>query len=546
MFGTNTRAVVAVSLSFFFVGSCSTTFAELRDIIDKQIESGWQANSVKPVERSTDGEFLRRVYLDLVGRTPSYEQAVQFLDDKDPNKRTKLIDELLADIRFGQHQSDIWDMIYFGRNPPGYGTDKRKGFQDWLAGHFNKNTPYNQWTEDILRANGNTVENGAPMFYVQYKGRPEDATEAITQKFLGIQLQCARCHDHPFDDWTQKDFYGMAAFVARLRVVDIGTKNKEKAYSIGEMNAGDVLFTGPAIEQVPGKKGEPVKPKYLGAEALEEPALPEGIEDPRNFPNGKEPPKPHFSRKDAFAAWVTDPENPYFAKAVVNRVWGQFMGKGIVHPVDNLSPDNPASHPELLNALTDEFVAHNFDMKWLMREIVNSRAYQLSSAGGPAEAKPLWYERARYRPLSAEELLESWVVATGYNEMLLANGQKPEESRLSVKGVTWDYVRRFFGRPNDGVGDFQGGLHEHLYLNNGQVHSLISTRKGGLHFELLNSEEPWEKRVERLFVQVLSRRPTDTETKRFTEHLSAEADPRRQTSEAIWTLLTCSEFRFNN
>jgi hypothetical protein len=214
--------------------------------------------------------------------------------------------------------------------------------------------------------------------------------------------------------------------------------------------------------------------------------------------------------------------------------------------VDNLSPDNPASHPDLLNALTEEFVARNFDMKWLIREIVNSRAYQLSSSGGPAAAKPLWYERARYRPLSAEELLESWIVATGYNEMLLANGQKPEANRLSVKGITWDYVRRFFGRPNDGVGDFQGGLHEHLYLNNGQVHQLISDGKGSLHFELLNSEEPWEKRVERLFVQVLSRRPTEAEVARFVAHLSAEKDPRTQAREAIWTLLTCSEFRFNN
>jgi hypothetical protein len=517
----------------------------LRDTIDQHVATGWKTNNIKPAKPSTDAEFLRRVYLDLLGIVPTHDEALAFLGDASADKREKLIARLLDHPRFGVHQSDVWDMIYFGRNPPGYGTRDRDGFKNWLRDQFNKNVAYDAWARSILLAEGNTVEQGAPMFFVQYKSAPEDATVAITQKFLGIQLQCARCHDHPFDKWSQLDFYGMAAFVSRLQVVGVGKKGKFTAYAIGEKNLGDVLFTGPAMQDEVGKKGEPVKPKFLGGEALVEPELPKDFKEDRNFPGGKVPPQPKFSRKDQLADWVTHRDNPYFARAATNRIWGQFLGKGIVDPVDNLSPENPPSHPELLDALAKSLVAHDFDLKWLIGEILNSKTYQLAGSGPGSEAKPLWYERAAYRPLSAEELFESWVRVSGYDKVLEASKQKPE-SRFRVRGITWDYLRNSFGQPNDGVGNFQGGMHEHLYLNNGQVRQLISSQAGGFQDALTKSESPWEDRVQRLYVQVLSRRPTPEETKTFTAYLSAEDDPRGRLHDAIWTLMTCSEFRFNH
>jgi hypothetical protein len=518
---------------------------ELRGSIDQRIEAGWKANDVKPAELATDAEFLRRVYLDLHGVIPSREQAATFLADASPDKRSKLIDALLDHPRFAVHQADVWDLTYFTRNPPGYGTGQRKGFQTWLREQFENDVPYNEWVRSILRAEGNTVKDGSPMFYVMYKSQPEDATEAITQKFLGIQLQCARCHDHPFEEWKQTDFYGFAGFLSRLRVVDVGTVDKQKAYAIGEMNTGDVLFTGPVTEQKRGQKGEPVKPKFLGGDPLAEPELPEDVKDPRNFPNGKQPPLPHFSRKNALADWITSPDNPYFARAAANRIWAQFMGKGIVHPVDNLSPSNPPSHPELLDEMSTGLAANNFDLKWLIREIVNSRAYQLSATGDNTEAMPLWYERSPFRPLSAEELFESWLLSSGYHDVQKASGKEPED-RFNVRGFTWGYMRQFFGRPNDGMGNFQGGMQEHLYLNNGQVHQLISKEKGSLYDYLATSEDSQEVRVERLFLQVLSRKPEADETAKFVAHLSAEDDQRNRIHEAIWTLMSCSEFRFNH
>ena len=534
-----------------FVFSFSQADEPLRNAIDQHVETAWKAQGVTPAERATDAEFLRRVYLDLLGTIPSYDEAIAFLDETAADKREKLVDRLLAHPRFGLHQADVWDMIYFGRNPPGYGTDQRDGFQKWLGDQFNANVPYDQWVRQILKAEGNSAEQGPPMFFVQYSNQPEEAAEAVAQKFLGVQLQCARCHDHPFESWSQLDFYGMASFFARLRVVDIGDKQiseekKLKAFAIGEMNTGDVLFAGPAAELEPGKKGEPVKPKFLAAEALQEPELPADVKDPNNFPGGQMPPAPVFSRKNALADWITSANNPYFARAAVNRIWAQYLGKGIVHPVDNLSTANPPSHPELLDSLSQSFVAHSFDVKWLTREIVMSRTYQLAANGPATEAKPLWYERARYRPLSAEELLESWIVAVGFSEMMQTKGETLK-GRFQIPNITWDYVRRFFGEPNDGVENFKGGLQEHLYLNNGQVHQLITEQKGGLFDVLMTSELPWEARVERLYVQTLSRRPSPAETEKFLTYLTAdEKQTRTRLREAIWSLISCSEFRFNH
>lgn len=516
----------------------------LRDVVDREIAAVWKSRGITPAERSSDAEFLRRVFLDLLGTIPTFEEAQTFLDDDNTDKRTKLIDRLLGDARFSRHQAEVWDQVLFGRNPPGFGTNKREGFQQWLRKQFTDNVPYDQWARAILKAEGNTVEHGAPMFLVQYRNQPEAATEAVTQRFLGVQLQCARCHDHPFEPWTQLDFYGMAAFFARLQVVTAGKKNKETMFAIGEKSKGDVLFTGPVTEDEVGKKGKPVMPKFLHGDVLQEPKLPKDFKEPRNFPSGKMPPKPKFSRKDQLADWVTRADNPYFARAVVNRVWAQFMGRGLVHPVDNMSKSNTPSHPKLLHHLAAEMVKRKFDLRWYIRELVNTRAYQLSGRGQLSEALPTLFQQARTRPLTAEELLDSWNVATGYEAMKKLGKTKKSQDRYAPLGS--GYLMRFFGTPNNGAGDFQGGLHEHLFLNNGGIGKLLTTAKGGLYDHLLRSEAPWEERVDRLYLSLLTRRPTDAERKHFVAFLKADKDARSRVGEAIWSLMTCSEFRFNH
>jgi hypothetical protein len=520
------RFVVATCLALTVASMGHADDKPLRQVIDAEIRDAWTREHVKPADRATDAAFLRRVYLDLAGVVPTHDEALQFLNDSDAGKRTKLIDRLLADPRFATHQADVWDLVLFGRHAPDY-IRKRDAFKKWLGDKFAKNEPYNRWVGELLRAE----EQGPEVFYVQYRGQPEDATVAVSRIFLGTQLQCARCHDHPFERWTQRDFYGMAGFFVRVVVVDGGG---QKSFRIGEKSTGEVLFSGAAKDQKPGLKGEPVKPKFLGGAALEEPAVPKDFKEPPLKPNAA-PPKPAFSRKEKLAEWVTAPDNPYFARAIANRIWGQFMGRGLVHPVDNLSEQNAASHAALLGALTNGLKEHQFDLKWLIREIVNSETYQLASTGTETQALPRWFERARVRPLSAEELMAALRTATATPPDVIKND-----------GI--EYFTRYFGEPMNGMGDFQGGMSEHLFLNySSNVRHLTQRRKGNLADVLLTSTEPWEKRVDHLFVSVLGRPPREEERKRFVAHLTL--DPKKSeglVEEAIWALINSSEFRFNH
>ena len=346
----------------------------LRGVIDTEVRKGWDREKVSTPAPADDATFLRRVSLDLTGIIPTGDEARAFLDDSDPQKRARLIDRLLDSPRYAIHQADLWDLVYFGRNPPGYDASKRDGFRKWLVTAFEQNLPYDQLVRALLRAEGNSAEQGSPMYLLQYDRHPEDAAVAVSQTFLGVQLQCARCHDHPYEPWKQNDFYGMAAFFARLVRVPAGkAENLDKLF-VGEMNTGDVKFTGKASEAKAGKEGIPVKPKFLAAEALDEPDFSAEFKDEKRPKEGEPPPSPKFSRKDRLADWITSSENRLFARAAVNRVWSQFMGRGLVHPVDNMSESNSPSHPELLDRMSQEFVVQKFDLKWLIRDIGQTRS----------------------------------------------------------------------------------------------------------------------------------------------------------------------------
>jgi hypothetical protein len=532
--GPRTVSLIALLLS------ASLSFAQdkpLRQVIDAEIKAGWQKESIAPAGRSSDSVFLRRVYLDLVGVIPSYEETTAFLKDADPAKRSKVIDKLLADPRCATQQAHYWDLVLFGRHPQNvFDTRKHDNFTRWMAAQFAKNEPYDRIVKNILTGE----QEGAEMFYVQYRNAPEEAATAVARVFLGTQLQCARCHDHPFEHWTQKDFFGMTGFFVRLVVTDNGGPEGKRKFKINEKSTGDVLFAGSVKELKPGQKGEPIKPRFLGSkEDLKEPALPKDFKEPV-IKAKMEYPKPAFSRKDKLAEWVVAKENPYFARAIANRVWSQFMGRGFVHPVDDLgSKDKTPSHPALLKAIANGVAEHKFDLKWLIREIVNSEAYQIADNGPVAEAMPSMYERARVRPLSVEELMPSLGVAT-------ANGA---DWAAKSQDATPEYMMRFFGEPTDGQGQFQGSLAEHLFLNNaGSLRRLCQPRKGNLADAILTSKDPWEAKVDRMFLSVLSRTPSAAERERFVNHLSAgDAKMTPQLVEdAIWVLVSCSEFRFNH
>lgn len=523
-----TAKLLLVIVVFGLAGSLARA-EDLRQIIDRQIQAGWEKEKIKPAGRADDATFLRRVTLDLVGTVPTYQEIEQFLADNDPQKRQKLVDKLLDDPRFARQQADVWDLVFFGRNPSS-DLRKRDAFKKWLTEQFANNTPYDHWARELLLAD----QPGTEAYYVQYRNQPEEATVGVTRTFLGTQLQCARCHDHPFENWTQKDFYGMAGFFVRIVVMDMGGPADNKKFMVGEKSTGDVLFTGSVKDQKPGQKGEPVKPRFLGGDELDEPVVAKDFKEP-DFKGTQKPPKPQFSRKEKLAQWVTAFDNPYFAKAVTNRVWAQFLGRGIVHPVDDLNGRGDPSYPDLLDMLAKEMAEHKFDLKWLIRELVNSETYQLAGGGPNKDATPKWYDRARVRPLSAEEMQAAIRTATG-----MAADDK-------FGGATNEYFLRYFGEPLNGQGEFQGSLQEHLFLNNaGELRQVMARKKGNLADQVLSSADPWEKKVDRLFLSVLGRLPRAEEQKRFVAFLTSDPKSDALVTDAIWVLFNTAEFRFNH
>ena len=505
----------------------------IRAVIDRELNAHWKAHNLVPATKSTDAEFLRRSSLDLIGTIPTHDEAVAFLVDTNAEKRAKWIDKLLADPRFAKAQAEVWDLLLFGRRPGNESeTRRRPAFKAWLAKHFEEGTPYDKLAKELLVAE----QPGSEMFLVQFRSQPEEAAVQISRVFMGTQLQCARCHDHPYDIWTQKDFYGVAGFFVRLVVQDgpSGSGNT-RTFTIGEKETGDVLFSGAAKDQQPGRKGDPVKPKFLGGEPLAEPPTPKDYKAPPPLKSGEKLPKPSFSRKEKFAAWLTVPENPYFAMAATNRIWSQFFGRGIVHPIDDFGRDNEPLSPALLKALADGFAAQKFDVKGLIREIANSDAYQLSGVGTSKDALPKHFGRARVRPLLAEEIVAAMRTATG------------TEIDPKNPNANWEYFLRAFGEPANGLGEFQGSLGEHLFLNNSdQVRSLIRRKKGNLADAVLTSKDPWEKRVERIYLSVLTRTPNAKEREAFVKFLEREPKPDAAVEDAIWVLLNSGEFRFNH
>ncbi len=542
MFVNRIAAISLVVASILSPTSACAQETALREVVDREIKASWTKEKITPPVKASDSVFLRRIYLDLVGIIPTYHETATFLKDTDPKKREKLIDTLLADPRYARQQAQVFDLAMLGRKnrlvEGTVGYRNRGRFREWLGKQFAANEPYDRIAAKILQAE----EDGSQLYFAVNRDTDEMVT-SVSRFFLATQIQCAKCHDHPFEPWTQKDYYGMAGFFVRTMTVDVPgmpevTNQKGSKYLVGERTIGEALF---AIEEVDPKtkkkKSIPIKPKFLSGEELKEPEPPMGFVEPK-LKSNELPPKPAFSRREKFIGWMTAKDNPFFAKAAVNRVWAQFMGRGFVHPVDDFNQKNEPSHPALLKAIESAFVAQKYDLKWLIREFVNSEAYQSADLGAVTDAMPRYYERARIRPLSVEELTASLHLATGLG---LESALKAEPSKDMLQ---------YLGEPADGQGRFQGSLSEHLFLHNGdQFRGMCRPNKGNMPEKLMMSTEPWEAKVDRMFLSVLSRPATSEERERFVKYLNVDAKDAKMAAQrmedAMWVLVSCSEFRFN-
>lgn len=484
------------------------------EMIDQHIQARLDAEGVERVALADDAEFLRRAFLDLHGVVPSAERTRRFLESRDPAKRSQLLEELLASPRYGEHLGDIWrtSLISPLANEQRMETER---FGSYLADRFNKNDGWDRIAFDLITATGTMDENPATTYLIE--GRHPlgitDLTDLSSRYFLGLRLNCAQCHDHPFVEWKQQDYWGMAAFFTQIQ-----TPGRPKmVYRVGVQDDPQItLATLKESDMLDGFLSQP--PTFLG---------------------GKEwKASDGTPSRVALARWITSSANPYFARAMVNRMWWHFFGRGIVNPVDDMHTGNVPSHPELLESLSRQFAESGFDLKLLSRAIVNSRTYQQTSRPGKqpdAEAK--LFARMSPKVLSPGQLYDSLVEIVG---------PPAKSAGINARFGARHEFRQFFA----GAGDsdptrYERGIPHVLRLMNSpqftgrNLQSRVS--------EIANPDRSSDEIIDELFRTILSRVPSPKERELARDHLK-EAGGERETAyrELAWALLMSSEFSLNH
>ena len=312
----------------------------------------WLANGIRPVGPATDAEFMRRVYLDLVGRIPSVSEVQEFLEDSSPNRREALVDRLLEHRDHATHLAAVWRGILL---PSEVDLSRLGGtvkFEEWLAERFAENEPYDQIVRELLLAEGRVAESGPLLFYAALRLNPEELAARTSRAFLGVRMECAQCHDHFFDDISQHDFWSFAAFFARISRPRGKMEMTSPVLAVRDNQQGDVMI--PETDEV-------VPPRL--------PLTAVTIADTADGP----------PRRKVLVDWLTSPNNGQFARATVNRVWAHLFGRGLVEPVDDMRPANAPIAPEVLETLSRDFAASKFDLRRLLRALVLTKTYQLAS-----------------------------------------------------------------------------------------------------------------------------------------------------------------------
>jgi Protein of unknown function (DUF1553)/Protein of unknown function (DUF1549) len=501
--------------------------ARLAATIDEHIARRWQAENVVPAPASDDASFLRRVSLDIAGKIPTVAQLHEFLDDTSADKRRALVERLLDSPGYVMHTANVWRGVMI---PEADISQEARfllpSFEAWLRKKLSDNTPYDELVREILtisvdpRLATNPLAMQAQVtpagFYQAKQLKPENLAAGTARIFLGVRLECAQCHDHPFDEWKQEQFWGYAAFFAGLERAQDGP-----AGALGSVRE----FFDRRELAIPGTDKK-VIPTFLDGQ---KPKL-----------------KFRASPRDVLTQWVVARDNPYFARTAANRIWGRFFGIGLVDPVDDFTADNPASHPELLDELARAFSANGFDVKFMIRAITASKTYQLSSAQTDESQKNArLFARASLKGLSAEQIFDSIALATGFYEPF-ANRNPLNMATGSAR----DEFVQLFDNSRDAVTEQQTTILQALGMMNGPfVTDATSLDKSATlasiaEFPLMTTSE----RIEALYLAALSRKPRADELARLVAYVDrggAREDSRQALGDIFWALLNSSEFLLN-
>ncbi|MBM3980645.1 MAG: DUF1553 domain-containing protein [Planctomycetes bacterium] len=493
------------------------------NFIDTKLIAKWRDLGLTPSPLCPDDEFLRRLYLDAIGTLPTPDEVRKFLDDKDPKKREKAIDKVLERPEFIDWWALKWgDLLRINRTQL-----QEKGmwsFHNWVRAQVRDNVPVDSFVRDIVTAEGSTFLDGPANFFQIGRGF-EEWSETTTQLFLGVRIGCAKCHHHPFEKWSQDDYYGMAAFFTR-----IGTKTSQE---FGLFGRETVIFIRAAGEATHPRKRVVVKPMPLDGDSKT------SYDD-------------EFDRRKKLADWLTGPTNKMFARNIANRFWGYTMGRGLVEPLDDMRATNPASNPELLDALADELVKSKFDQKKLLRTIFNSRAFQLShlsTAGNKLDTANVHFTRYTVRRLTAEQMADAVDFATGTREKYIGLPLGTKAIQLPDSEVR-SYFMDTFGRPPRQVlceceRTTKPNIAQAMHLLNGDFLNKKIAEKTGRVEKLLTDKVPTAKAVEELYLVAWGRRPSADEQKKAESWVNSAPTPRDGLQDLLWVLINSREFLFN-
>ena len=473
-----------------------------RNVIDKRVIEQLRRLNLKPSKPSSDSEFIRRVYLDVVGMLPTPQETKAFLADTSETKRDDLIEKLLAQPEFVDYWayrlSDLFLISSKKLRPLAL-----KAYYDWLRGEIEKITPWDQLVRQVVAAKGDTLKNGAANFYSIHQD-PETMAENVSQAFMSLSINCAKCHNHPLEKWTNDQYYSFANLFARVRAKGWG----------GDARSGDgarTLFIADRGDLIQPRTGKPQPPAPLDGQAIAS----DSTED----------------RREALADWLTSPENPYFTRSIANRVWANFFGRGIVEPVDDLRISNPASNEPLLQAISEHLAKNDYDLKSLMRLILRSETYRRSSTPLPEnEGDQKYYSRYYPRRLMAEVLQDAITsvtrVSPKYNRITLSDGSTEGTSlyregtralQLSDSAVT-SYFLKTFGRNEREITcecerSNKPSMVQVLHLSNGDtLNNNLRSKQSRVNTMITQSNGDI---IDEAYLLCLSRRPSDSERKRL-------------------------------
>ena len=508
--------------------------------LDRHINAVLKREGIQPSRIAEDTEFLRRVHLDLTGKIPAPEEVLDFLKDGSPNKRQKKIDQLLGSEPYIDYWTRLWVNWLIGRR--GDNDDRRIGLTTWVQGALTKNIPYNQFVQELIAADGELKDNGAGNYIMRYDRSPAVLTSHSSRLFLGLPMQCAECHDHKTEVWSQKDYYGIAAFFN-------GIESEQKGYiETMDMAGNETRMENFLITNEPRKSmwvermDAEVSPRFLG---------------------GTEYKGPLTQRREALAQWMTDQSNPYFSRAIVNRIWKHFMGRAFVEPIDGFGEENPPTNSELLDWLAEDLVIHDYDLQHLMRTLLNSETYQRTSETNKSNKDDeQYYSHAYVKPLSAEQFFYSLLQATGFERLqerkMDGTNRQGGEDRMGMlrdlERKKREHLQKFLFLLDNGemeeIEAFNGTVPQALMMINGSMvnDSASHGERGSFVNYVLEKWRAPADRLEHIYLNVLSRLPTAKEKTYFQRYMERSLYRNKDLAyeDLYWVLLNSAEFSLNH